>query len=756
MLRTLFKYLAIFAFILVAGALVLLWHAPQGRLEQPGQVLPQARAPELVAARQARESADAAQLGVEAGGTVLFGDLHVHSTYSMDAFLWSLPIMHGRGLHPPADACDYARYCSQLDFWALTDHAEALTPRHWSDTQQMVRDCNAQTDPAQPDLVTFLGWEWTQVGQTPEDHYGHRNIVLRETAADKVPPRPITSGGLPLKHMRRRTLSPLEEAVAPFLYPAEARQQLRDQFAKQAELRAAPYCAEGLDTRDLPRDCVESAETPEALWEKFRQWGGEVLAIPHGTAWGFYTPPGSRYDKQLNAAQHDPQYQRLVEVFSGHGNSEEYRDWRAVEYTDAGVTVCPEPSADYLPCCHRAGELIRERCADPESAECGARVEQAERDYLAAGVAGHLVVPGAEPEDWLACGQCTDCYLPALNYRPGNSVQAMLSLSDFAQREPDGDPERFHFGFIASSDNHAAQPGTGFKETGRHFQTEVFGPADAQTRERFSDVAKREGQQAESVPFDRRNTEFNLFQYAEAERLGSYFYTGGLVAVHAQDRSRDGIWEGMQQRHTYATSGERMLLWFDLLNGPQGAVPMGGEAALTQVPRFRVRALGAFEQQPGCPQSSIDALGAERIASLCGGECDNPGDVRKPISRIEVVRIRPRVLPNERQAPLIEDPWKVIDCPATPTAAGCTVEFEDPDYARHGRDTLYYVRALQPEEPTINGEQLRCEEGPEGECQAVDICYGDARTALDDDCLAPAAGRAWSSPIYLDFPQRRG
>jgi hypothetical protein len=81
---------------------------------------------------------------------------------------------------------------------------------------------------------------------------------------------------------------------------------------------------------------------------------------------------------------------------------------------------------------------------------------------------------------------------------------------------------------------------------------------------------------------------------AELGRLGSYFHTGGLVVVHAADRSRDGIWNALIARRTYGTSGPRILLFFERLDseGEQDVVAQMGEEVTMSSPA------------PGLPRSS--------------------------------------------------------------------------------------------------------------------------------------------------------
>lgn len=731
------------AAVIVGALAILISIDRRGEPQEAGTVAQVERPPATLAERSAQWRA----AGEPTVKQILFGDVHAHTTFSMDAFAWTIPMFGGKGTHPPADACDYARFVAKLDFWALTDHAESLTPRLWRLTKDTVRACNAAAgDPANPDLVTFPGWEWTQMGNSRETHYGHRNVFLLHADEDRMPARPIAADSVAFRAMRNDPLNPFQKYIGPYLTDFENRQRMVDLQHKQADLRAQPVCAEGVPVRALPADCIELAATPQELFAKLADWDLPAMVVPHGTTWGFYTPPGYDWDKQIAPAQHDPERQRLIEIHSGHGNAEEYRQWRAVEFDAEGNPVCPAPSVGYLPGCHRAGEIVRARCDDPASAECARPVREAEQNYLAAGRAGYLTVPGVQPEDWRDAGQCRDCFLPPLSHRPGGSVQYILARRNFEEPGADGEPFGLRLGFIGSSDNHNARPGNGFKEIDRTVITDTFGAQNELAQSQFVDAAKPDPTLRWSQPFELGGGPYNFLQTTEAERQASFFYSGALMAVHSDGRDRESIWESIRRREVYATSGGRILLWFDLLNAPGGERPMGADTKMTEAPWFRVRAAGAFRQLAGCPPEVAAILGTERLEQLSGGECYHPSDRRHPIERIEVVRILPQIAPGEPVADLIDDPWKVHQCPAD--GGGCTFVFGDPEFAGAGREALYYVRALQAPTPAINADGLRCEDGGAG-CAAVEPCFRDPRTPADDDCAAPAQERAWSSPIYV-------
>ena len=732
---------ALYAYGLAAG-----W---SGTDEMAGSVAAQPRPAEEVAEGVARQAATASTVGAAPEKQILFGDFHVHTTFSFDAFLMNLPMTGGAGGRPPADACDFARYCSALDFWSINDHAENLTQHLWGQTVQSVRECNAAAgDPQAPDLVTYLGWEWSHIGSNPDNHYGHKNVVWLDTEDGKIPTRPIGA----VSQATARAGLPLSARLAIAAMNGDRGVDFNRLLTNMAETERCPA---GVPVRDLPLDCLEGAATPEELFTKLDDWGYPSIVIPHGTAWGIYTPAGSDWRKQLRG--HDPKRQTLVEVYSGHGNSERVPTWREVEVTADGGTVCPAPKAGYLPSCWRAGELIEARCLEVgESAtDCARRGIDARQNYVDAFQAGWKTAPGFEVADWRNSGQAPrDWFQPSFNYRPRGSVQYMLAIRDFSDPE---NPKRFDFGFLGSSDNHSASPGTGYKEFARGHMTEGRG-AVAQSEDRpnvlFGSNEDPEAPAAESVPFVSAGQ--SPLQLFEIERASAYFVTGGLVAVHSAGRNRNQIWDGLQKKEVYATSGRRTLLWFDMIEGSD-SLPMGSKTSRSATPRFRVRAAGSFEQKPGCPESSIAALGTDRIEHICRGDCYFPSDQRRPITRIEVVRIQPQNSDDEALDSLVQDPWKTLPCPAD--GSGCVVEFGDPEFRDAKRDTVYYVRAIEAPLDMVHGSNpLGCEFDAEGNCVKVSPC--GANTPAEDDCLSEAEPRAWSSPIYVDYqdasPERTG
>jgi hypothetical protein len=676
----------------------------------------------------------------QAGDEILFGDLHVHSTVSWDAFVFSLPVFGGTGAHPPADACDFARYCSALDFFALTDHAETLTPRQWGENKRVLRQCSAVGRSGdQEDLITFTGFEWTQAGTTRENHYGHRNVIFRDQDEEHLPARAISP------------MPPYFDPDLPLLtrmYEREPR--VSAYVAMMQELSKVPVCAENVDTKVLPKNCFEVALRPEDLARKLDQWGFDALVIPHGTAWGLSNPPSADWAHELTPAIAEDPRTKLVEVYSGHGNSEEYRSWREYLPGPNGEKICPQPSANYLPMCWQAGRIIRARCEALHlpGEECERREREARQRELDAPVgfaaAGFLAVPGAASEEWLDAGECRDCFLPTWHHNPLGSVQYILSLG---QDRKDEDPLRFRFGLIGSSDNHNAMPGEGYKEVARWNSILLMRLTSPDAKRFFLPAPAAPAAESRAVTPSLYSSSWATW---DVERTNSMSITGGLVAVHAAARTRGAIWDALETRNVYATSGERILLWMNLLNASNGPEPMGSAVKMSVNPEFEVKAVGAFIQKPGCPEFQRRVLGAQRLETLCHNECFNPSGERRKITRIEVVRIHPQRKPSEPVGGLIEDPWLTLKCP--PNEAGCAVRFKDPDFLKTGRDALYYVRAIQEPSPAVNGGQLRCKFDRSGRCVQVNLCSGDPdKTKTTDDCLEAVEERAWSSPIFVDL-----
>ena len=672
--------------------------------------------------------------------TILFGDLHVHTTYSLDAFIGNLPILEGEGTHPAADACNYARFCANLDFFSINDHAEFLTRREWTDTIKSLRDCSRISNESdETSIIPFLGWEWTQTSLDIEKHYGHKNVILK-SLHDNIPERPI--GAPDHKFFRSIVDAPAYALFGAMLYDYKNTSYYLNYRQRQLLIKNLEYCDNSTHVKDLPLDCLERAERPSDLYRKLDEWGVDSLVIPHGSAWGNTSPPMATWKNQLNIADHSPRYQKLIEVFSGHGNTEEYRSWEAFKILD-GEYVCPAPTENYIPDCFQAGEIIKERCRISAGSEelCNQRAKEARDNFTKANPYGLLTIPNPKPEEWLDSGQCKDCYLPAFDYRPKSSVQYALALRDFSI----GKTEPYRFGFIGSSDNHSSRPGTGYKEIDRIRNT------DSKYKSSNQIMNLNQLSQDYAIP---RSQEINLEQMidrmkpSQGERIASFLYTGGLIASHVLEKNRNSIWNALNNREVYATSGERILLWFDVTNHPSGELmPMGSEFSMQENPKFKVRVLGSQKQAPGC--SSENEITKTYLDKLCNGECFNPTDERNDISRIEIIRIRPQTYSDEPIETLIEDTWKIFEC--EPSQEGCIVEFEDPNFIDANREVIYYVRAIQEPSLAIGAANLACE-FDDGKCKKVKLC-GDAKGQGEGDCLSENEERAWSSPIFIKYSQ---
>ena len=150
----------------------------------------------------------------------------------------------------------------------------------------------------------------------------------------------------------------------------------------------------------LPDDCREVALTPTTLYRKLDEWGFDSIVIPHGLAWGTVNPQGADFLTQLD--EYEERYQKLLEVYSGHGSSELFVDFERVGTTPSGELFCPPAVDSFTPCCQQAGVIARRRCVDSGEADCDAVAAAAVLLVLTTtGLAEMEVVPLSPPVKYL-------------------------------------------------------------------------------------------------------------------------------------------------------------------------------------------------------------------------------------------------------------------------------------------------------------------------------------------------------------------
>jgi hypothetical protein len=422
---------------------------------------------------------------------------------------------------------------------------------------------------------------------------------------------------------------------------------------------------------------------------------------------------------------------------------------------------CPEPTEAYVPCCWRAGEIVAERCLDPNSDFCNQQIELAmtvvqpfpdpltEEGLLNLKPEYRKDPGGTDGTDWEACGQCRDCWQPAYNYRNTGSVQKALASAYF---DENGVPLHYKFGFIASTDTHSAWSGS-VKET--KGQTEANMNPDQ-----------------EKAP---------AMEYPSPERADNFLNPGGLAAILARHRTRDDLWDGLQDRNVYSTSGARIDVWARAAVDGQ-IVKMGSESKSNKNPVFYIKANGSFIEDDTCPYDDEPVIKAhfseEEFQRVCRSQCYRITDERTPIARIEVVKVlQPMTreeaeMENLERTPenpegLIIDPYDVIELNNEQIEWSWTDDafINEPN----GRSVAYYFRIIQSPTPGYNCWPIALLENDqpcdlknpkpdiiESRINPQDGSTPESLLDIEDPCYSDPAEpesyceeRAWTSPFYI-------
>jgi len=578
-----------------------------------------------------------------------FGDLHVHTAYSFDAWISDVRT-------DPAGAYRFARgetvagerLPRPLDFAAVTDHAEYLAE---------VEGCTTPGS-AIYDTDRCMGFRAADQSALVQFGFG-LNTETPKRFDDLCGPDGIDCPA---------------RAAAVWQRVRDAGEQAYDRSAACEFTSLIAYEWSGVRklanlhrniifrTRDVPAAPISHFEAPTAfeLWTRLQAEcrvglpGCDVLAIPHNSNWSngnMFVPETPAGSDPATLAQLRADLEPLLEVYQHKGDSECMN----------GISGLGEP--DELCDFEKLRTGAVEDCGDaPGSMGIVARGCVSRLDFLRG-----VLLKGMQEE-------------------------AKLGVNPY------------RLGVIASTDTHNGTPGK-VEEVN---YSGHFGNLESDPVARLT----------AAIPAGPRNS------------------GGGLVAVWAEENSREAIFDALRRREVYGTSGPRIAVrmfagWdfpadlcerADLVEvaDPRG-VPMGGvlgerpQGAAPQIVVAAQRDLGTPEQ-PG--------TGLARV-QIIKGWLDASGD-----GHIAVFDVASAA-----------DPGSVDEATCEAKGAGadalCNL-WTDPNYDP-AAPTFYYARVL--ENPTCRWSWRDCLGLPASE--RPPICDDEALPRTIEE-------RAWTSPIWVD------
>ena len=164
------------------------------------------------------------------------------------------------------------------------------------------------------------------------------------------------------------------------------------------QLAELPSCEVGVDTRELPDDCRENAPTPARAVREARAVGLRHDRDPARPRLGRARAAGRGPRRSARRAPSTiPSARSCSRPSRATATARSSATSPSSSWTRTASASARRRRADYLPCCWRAGELMRERCGDLPADECERRVAGGPAPGHAGGHGAALGRPRRQP-----------------------------------------------------------------------------------------------------------------------------------------------------------------------------------------------------------------------------------------------------------------------------------------------------------------------------------------------------------------------